>query len=72
MILFLPMQQELDCINTEGRIVGKIRFDANLNQHVFYQPDQAVELSDSEQAAISARLSGLDAGTFHIPMQDDD
>ena len=71
-MLFFPIQQELDCINTAGQIVGKIRFDASLNQHVFYQPDQTVELSDSEHVAISARLSGLDAGMFHIPMQDDD
>jgi len=71
-VLFLPIQQELDCITDDGRILGKIRFDAAERRHTFYTPDGDVSLTESEQALIRERLSGLDSGTYSIPMQDDD
>ena len=71
-MLFLSIQQELDCINDGGSIIGKIKFDADEKQHVFYQPDGVVVISDAEQAQINERLVGLDAGRYSIPMQDDD
>lgn len=72
MVLFLPMQQELDCINSDGQILGKIRFDDSQKSHLFYKLDESIELEKSEVLMISERLSGLDSGTYSIPMQDDD
>ena len=71
-MLFFPIQKELDCISERGVILGKIRFDDAEGKHVFYQPGDVVEVTTAEQAAINARLAGLDAGTYGIPMQDDD
>ncbi len=71
-MLFFPIQQELDCISERGVIVGKIRFDDAQGRHIFYQPDDIVEVPAVEQAAINERLAGLDAGIYGIPMQDDD
>ena len=71
-MLFLPIQQELDCISDDGRILGKIRYDDAQRHHIFYSPEGESELADSEKAMINERLSGLDSGLFSIPMQDDD
>lgn len=71
-MLFFPIQQELDCISDRGVILGKIRFDDVKGQHIFYQPDDVVEVTAVEHAAIDERLRGLDAGVYGIPMQDDD
>ena len=71
-MLFFPIQQELDCISERGVILGKIRFDDAQGRHIFYQPDDIVEVTAAEQAAINERLVGLDAGIYGIPMQDDD
>lgn len=72
MLLFLPMQQELDCINSDGQILGKIRLEQSKNHHIFCKLDESVELTESETSLISERLSGLDSGKYSIPMQDDD
>ncbi|WP_370292854.1 hypothetical protein [Thalassolituus sp.] len=71
-MLFLPIQQELDCITDDGRILGKIRYDNAQRHHIFYSPESEPELSVSERAMIDERLSGLDSGLYSIPMQDDD
>ena len=71
-MLFFPIQQELDCISDDGRILGRIRFNADTGQHQFQQDSEVDALSDSEQASINQRLAGLDAGSYTIPMQDDD
>jgi hypothetical protein len=72
MVLFWPIQQELDCINGSGRILGKIKFDACKNRHIFYATDQTIDISSTEKSSISERLAGLDSGKYSIPMQDDD
>lgn len=72
MVLFLPIQQELDCINSDGQILGKIRFDDSKGSHIFYKLDESVVVEKSEMSMISERLSGLDLGKYSIPMQDDD
>ena len=71
-MLFLPIQQELDCITDDGRILGKIRYDDAQRHHIFYSLEGEPELSVSERAMINERLSGLDSGLYSIPMQDDD
>lgn len=71
-MLFFPIQQDLDCINDAGVIVGRIRFDAELRKHVFVLTDESVELSSEEESRVSERLTGLDSGKYVIPMQDDD
>ena len=62
-MLFFPIQQELDCISERGVILGKIRFDDAQGRHIFYQPDDVVEVTAAEQAAINERRAGRDAGT---------
>ncbi|KZY62231.1 hypothetical protein A3742_11140 [Oleiphilus sp. HI0071] len=72
MVLFWPIQQELDCISDSGNVLGKIKFDGSQDKHIFYTADETVTLSNDEKAGIAARLAGLDAGAYSIPMQDDD
>ncbi|MBY4676189.1 hypothetical protein [Marinobacterium arenosum] len=72
MVLFLPVQQELDCINGSGHILGKIKFDASKDKHIFYPDNESIALSSLEKSSIAERLSGLDSGKYSIPMQDDD
>ena len=70
--MYWPIQQDLDCINNEGCILGKISFDANKNKHIFYPTDNSIFLKSDEKANIVERLLGLDSTKYSIPMQDDD
>jgi len=72
MVLFFPMQQELDCVNDSGQILGKIKFDGAKNEHVFEPDNESVVLSDLEEVKIVDRIIGLNTGKYSIPMQDDD
>lgn len=72
MVLFWPIQQELDCINDSGNVLGKIKFDGTQDKHIFCPAEEALLLSSEEKSNIAARLAGLDAGAYSIPMQDDD
>ncbi len=72
MPLFFLNQQELDCINDNGQIFGKIKFDVSNNEYIFYLIDESIVLSDSDKSSIADRLSGLESGQYSIPMQDDD
>jgi hypothetical protein len=72
MVLFFPIQQELDCINNSGVILGKIKFDNSKAEYMF-QPDNAsTELSTSEQSTIDKKLSTLVSGSDAVDMQADD
>ena len=71
-MLFLSVQQELDCIDDSGCILGKIKFDGLKNKHIFFAANEAILVSDLDRSKINERLSGLDAGQYSIPMQDDD
>jgi len=71
MVLFFPMQQELDCISDSGDILGKIRFDGTQQKHIFDADDKA-RLSAQQQKLINQKLATLDGGEHTIPMQDDD
>jgi len=72
MMLFLANQQELDCINSDGQILGKITFDTSNNEHVFCPADPSIKLSSEEELNIDKRLAGLNSGHFTMPTQDDD
>ncbi len=72
MVLFFPIQQELDCINDSGHILGKIKFDDSTDKYVFHPANESIVLSSLEKSSIAERLSGLDSGKHSIPMQDDD
>lgn len=72
MVLFFPIQQELDCISDSGRILGKIGFDVAKEEYIFTPNDESIELSEIEEASIAARIAGLYSGVHSIPMQDDD
>ena len=72
MVLFWPIQQELDCINGSGGILGKIKFDGAKDEYIFYPANESIILSSIEKSSIAERLSGLDSGKYLIPMQDDD
>ena len=72
MVLFCPIQQELDCINGSGHILGKIKFDGYKDEHIFCPDNDSIVLTSVEESFISERLAGLDSGKYSIPMQDDD
>ena len=72
MVLFFPIEQELDCINSDGRILGKIKFDGAKDQYLFSVADESIVLTDIEEASIVERLSGLASGKYSMAMQDDD
>lgn len=72
MVMFWPVQQELDCINGSGCILGKIKFDASKDRYIFHPDNESVALSNIEQSNIDERLSGLNSGQLSIPSQDDD
>ena len=71
-MLFLSLQQELDCINDAGEVLGKIKFDGVKNEYVFLAENESIILSNAEEANIVDRLVGLASGKYSIPMQDDD
>lgn len=72
MVLFWPVQQELDCINVDGCILGKIKFDSSKEAYVFYPVNESIILSSIEESSIAEKVSGLNSGIYSIPMQDDD
>jgi len=72
MVLFFPVQQELDCIGSSGDILGKITFDGLKDEYVFNRDNESVVLSDDEQAQITKKLIALKSGQSSVPMQDDD
>lgn len=71
-MLFFPSQDELDCITSDGQILGKIRFDTSLEKHIFTLGEASLELTSEQQEKINQRLAGLDVGQFTMPTQDDD
>ena len=72
MVLFWPIQQELNCINDSGDILGKIKFDSTLDLYGFYPESESTVLSNIEESNITERLAGLNSGKYSIPAQDDD
>ncbi|MGI1669717.1 MAG: hypothetical protein K6L74_05265 [Neptuniibacter sp.] len=72
MVLFFPIQQDLDCINGSGHILGKIKFDVFKDEHIFCPENDSIVLSSEEETNIADRLAGLDSGKYSISMQDDD
>ncbi len=72
MVLFWPIQQELNCINDSGSILGKIKFDESNSQYIFCLDNESVTLSSSEDSSISQKVSALNSGEYSIPAQDDD
>lgn len=72
MVLFFPIQQELDCISASGDILGKIKFDGSKGEHIFCIDNESISLSESEKTSISEKIASLDSGNNSIPMQDDD
>ena len=72
MVMFWAIQQELDCINRSGSILGKIQFNTAKDSYVFNPADDSVVLSADEKTSIDERLLGLNSGQYAITMQDDD
>lgn len=72
MVMFWPIQQELNCINSNGSILGKIKFDSTNDQYRFYPDSEAKTLSSIEESSITEKLTGLNSGEYSIPAQDDD
>lgn len=72
MVLFFPIQQELDCISDSGQVLGKIKFDGPSQKFQFFADNESVVLEGIEEANIIERLAGLASGKYSIPMQDDD
>tara|TARA_B100001063_G_C16397909_1_gene373394 strand:- start:306 stop:524 length:219 start_codon:yes stop_codon:yes gene_type:complete len=72
MVIFLPIQQELNCINDSGSILGKIRYAAATEEFMFYPANASISLSNSEKSSINQKISDIHSGNYSIPMQDDD
>lgn len=72
MVLFFPIQQELDCISDSGKILGRIKFNGPKQTFQFYADNESIVLAGLEEANIIERLAGLASGKYSIPMQDDD
>ena len=72
MVMFWPIQQALNCITDDGRILGKIQFDAKTEQYLFCPEEDEVVLSSIEASQIENRLADLHSGNYLMPMQDDD
>ena len=72
MVLFFPIQQDLDCINDSGLILGKLKFDSSKSEYIFQADNASIVLSQSEQSAIDGKLTSLNSGSDSIGMQDDD
>lgn len=70
-MMFMPYQQELDCISASGGILGKIRFDFSQDKHIF-SVDDGVSVTEDEARRIEEHLKVLDAGQSSIAMPDDD
>jgi len=72
MVLFFPIQQDLDCINDSGLILGKLKFDSSKSGYIFQADNASIVLAQSEQSAIDGKLTSLNSGSDSIGMQDDD
>ncbi|BCE01295.1 hypothetical protein [Marinicellulosiphila megalodicopiae] len=72
MVLFWPIQNDLDCINDQGSILGRIKFNAAKDQHIFYPASETIILSSDDKSGIAQKLMSLDSGESSIPLQDDD
>lgn len=72
MVFFWPIQQELDCINDSGTILGKIKFNSKTDAYLFEPDNDSVALSEEEKFSIDNKLSKLNSGETILPMQDDD
>lgn len=72
MVLFWPIQQELDCISSSGQILGKIKFDGFKDVYIFDPENESIKITGVEKSCIADRISGLNSGKYVIPMQDDD
>lgn len=72
MVLFFPIQQELDCISDTHGVLGKIKFNGAKKEYQFYPDNESINLAGIDEASIIERLAGLASGKYSIPMQDDD
>lgn len=72
MVLFFPIQQDLDCISSSGSILGKIKYDGTKDEYIFCPDSESTVLSDLEVPIIAERLAGLHSGKYSLSMQDDD
>jgi len=49
-VMFWPIQQALNCITNDGRILGKIEFNVKAEQYVFCPEEDSVVLSSLDRA----------------------
>ena len=72
MVMFFPIQHEIDCISTNGQTLGRIKFDSSEDGHRFQPDNESVVLTKDEAVRIAAKLALLKSGKDAIPMPDDD
>lgn len=72
MVMFFPIQHEIDCISSNGSTLGRIKFNSSEDGHIFQPDNGSVVLSSDEEVQIAAKLAILKAGKDAIPMPDDD
>jgi len=72
MVMFFPIQHEIDCISSNGRNLGRIKFDSSEDGHIFQPENDSIVLSNDEEARIAGKIAILKSGKDEIPMPDDD
>ena len=72
MVMFFPIQHEIDCISINGKTLGRIQFDNSKDGHIFQPDNDSVILSKDEEMRIAAKLASLKSGEDSIPMPEDD
>ncbi len=72
MVMFFPIQYEIDCINSNGKILGRIKYDSSGEGYIFQRDNDSVVLSNDEETQILAKLASLKSGKDVIPLPDDD
>lgn len=72
MVLFFPLEQELDCINSDGKILGKIKYDGYKDEYHFFPDDEGIALTDLEEVSIAGKIASLTSGKQAMPISDED
>lgn len=72
MVMFFPINHEIDCISMSGKTLGRIKYDYSEDGHIFQPENNTITLSNDEQVRIASKLASLKSGEDSIPMPDDD
>ena len=72
MVMFFPIQHEINCISINGKTLGRIKFDNSKDGYIFELNNDSVVLSNEEEICIAVKLVNLKSGKEAVPMPEDD